>query len=71
MKLAIKADSWQQAINQLKECGFHTFSSMKKVSGEYIFKGLDDSHSFLQIERFNFTGVNPDIVNGIKDGENK
>ena len=38
MKLAIKADSWQQAINRLKECGFTEFESMKRVGSEFVFR---------------------------------
>ncbi len=38
MKIAIKANTWQQAINHLREMRISNIQSCKKVKDEFIFK---------------------------------
>ena len=42
MKIAIKSESFTQAIAHLRECGIEKFTSCKRVGGEYIFKLVID-----------------------------
>ena len=65
MKIAIKADSWQQAINHLKECGFTKVASYKGVGNEHVFR-IPVPDNPLQQERFNFLGTNNEITEGLK-----
>ena len=38
MKLAVKSQSFSQAIAHLRECGITEFTSCKRIGDEYIFK---------------------------------
>ena len=38
MKLAVKSQSFSQAIAHLRECGITEFISCKRIGDEYIFK---------------------------------
>jgi len=57
MKLKIKTNSWQSAINQIRQ-DYTSFTSMKRVGEYFIFKGLKglSGRSPLDQEKYNFMG---------------